>query len=226
MSEQEQETEGTPLEQELAGQMSPDVDDAGDERELDDQAQTDEQVEPEPVDDSYALSEEIGKKLDGLQKHVAKRLGEILGDQVQVLEECEVCSFTNTPGWRAKGPYPDPVEQAVRMVLGMRGPADYKPDNYSHVCEACVGLGETVTGSKVLGQETLPCIDCKARGWVPVGPERAGPTYGSGNGQTPAFGPSPIDAAAILPPGEPDPPEVDALKALGYTVIRPFVPTS
>lgn len=197
-----------------------------------DQLEPDEQPEPEQDDDEPEASteqpvhesstefqmEEIGKKLDGLNKHVAKRLGEILGDDATLFEVCEVCSATNTPGYRLSGPYPPEVEAAVRHVMGQHSPTDYSPDSYSRKCDKCNGLGATASGSLVPGQDTLPCFDCKARGWVPVGTERSGlsvvpPSGGDGGGeQAPPFVPAPVES---------DTPEVAALKAQGYVIIAP-----
>ena len=41
--------------------------------------------------------ERMGKSLDALQRHVAKRVTEILGDDAAESEECELCNYWNTP---------------------------------------------------------------------------------------------------------------------------------
>lgn len=172
--------------------------------------------------DTEALSEATGKKLDALQKHVARKMGDILGEDVTLFEVCEVCSYTNTPGWRLSGPYPPEVEAAVRGVLGMHGLSEYKTDTYSRVCDVCDGLGRTSTGSRVQGQETQVCVDCKSRGWLAVGPERGGAPLvvsqgdqitNEANGQT-------LDVIEVQ--AQLDTPEMAALRADGWVLVPPF----
>lgn len=219
----EHEHEGETVEEEIAEQMGDDEDEQGTEEESDETSDEEAATEGQAAPDSEADMEAIGKKLDGLQKHVARRMGEILGDEAQHFEECEVCSFFNTPGWRFSGPYPPEVEVAVRTVLGMRAPDDYRPDGYSRQCDKCNGLGECVTGSKVLGQEALPCIDCAAKGWIAVGDERKQIAMFTPNGPQPtAVAPTPTFEP------QPDPSEYDGLtvaeaKARGGMFIPPYV---
>ena len=164
-----------------------------------------------PPEPSSALAmEEIGKSLDKLQKHVAKRISEILGDAATEWEECEVCNYWNTPGWRHKGPLPAEVEEVLRVALGENALADYKPDEYSRTCDRCNGLGEVLTGSKVQGQQALTCMFCKGMGWVPIGNERATGAFAMPNGQ--AAAPPPTLTPAAPPPA--DTPEIAAAKAL------------
>lgn len=185
--------------------------------------------EPEPEAEpqepsSFARMEEIGRKLDGLQKHVAKRLGEILGDDVALFEECEVCSYSNTPGWRPRGPYPVEVANTVMAVLGRADEAEYKADEHSQTCAECGGYGQVASGSKVQGQDLLPCVRCDSRGWTPTDEKRQSPWQLAANGAAPP--PSPVaDLAPAAPELSPeDAAEVAALKEKGYTVIAPFVP--
>jgi len=102
---------------------------------------------------SFEEMERMGKSLDALQRHVSKRITEILGDLAPEWEECELCNYWNTPGWRHKGPLPEAVEDALRVALGGHGIAEFKPDEFSRACEKCNGLGFVLTGSKVTGQE-------------------------------------------------------------------------
>lgn len=175
----------------------------------------------EPQPDTEAVSEEIGKKLDALQKHVAKKMGDILGEDAAMFEVCEVCSYTNTPGWRLSGPYAPEVEAAVRGVLGTHGIGEYKTDTYSRVCDICEGLGKTSTGSRVPGQETQTCVDCKGRGWLAVGPERGGaPLVAQGGDQlTHDQSGASFDVIEVQP--QLDTPEMAALRAAGYILIPP-----
>src|SRR4051812_36218629 len=58
------------------------------------------------LEESQARIEGINGQLEKLKKHVAKRLGEILGDDAPYFEDCEICSFSKTPGMRPMGPLP------------------------------------------------------------------------------------------------------------------------
>lgn len=188
--------------------------------ELDEDEQQPEQQEQQA--DTEALSEATGKKLDALQKHVARKMGDILGEDVTLFEVCEVCSYTNTPGWRLSGPYPPEVEAAVRGVLGEHAPSEYKMDGYSAVCDKCDGLGQTQSRSKVPSQELLLCYGCKGRGWVAVGSERGGTPIVAQNGGQLTSDETGQTFDVIEVQAQLDTPEMQALKAQGYVIIPPF----
>lgn len=183
--------------------------------------------EPEPEPDperqeSQARIEEVGKKLDGLQKHVTKRLGEILGDDATVIEPCPCCTPMGMPGWVWPGEPPEDVRAELYHYLGSFAPQDYKPDDYARKCDKCNGLGETATGSLVPNMQTITCYDCKGKGWVPVGPERA-----SGVLPIPELPPngdlhSPEGVLLAPAPQPADTEEIAALKRAGYVVIPPI----
>lgn len=182
--------------------------------------------EPEPgaePPDSQAQIEKMAKSLDMLSKHVAKRVGEILGEDANEFEECELCTYWGTPGWRHKGALPEAVEDGLRVAMGDHALAEFKGDEFSRACEKCNGLGYVLTGSKVNGQESLPCLKCKGLGWVAVGNERASGVFVTPNG--PAAGqPAPLVPAV---PAAPESPEIIAARELlqhaGHMVIAPFV---
>ena len=102
-------------------------------------------------------------------------------------------------------------------------PDDYKADSYSRQCDACNGLGETKTGSKVQGQETLPCLECMGKGWVAVGDERSSGSMAVPNGQYRQVAPPAEDALPMMMAPEDEPPEVAALRKQGYAVVPPPV---
>jgi len=218
----EQEAESTELEDAIAAEMGDDPADGEPEQESDETATVPPDDAPALAEDSAARIEEVGKKLDLLGKHVAKRMSEILGEDAQLFEQCEGCYYWNVPGWRMKGPAPQEVADHLRVWLGDHAEADYLKDNYSRVCDACNGLGLTLTGSKVPGQDKLICIPCNGNGWIAVGDERNPYALRATNGatfDTPQHGA--LSPVAPLP-GEPEPPEVAALKARGYMVIAPI----
>jgi hypothetical protein len=181
--------------------------------------------EPEPEQDtgieSSAHIEAIGKKLDNLNKYVARKMGEILGDDAQLFELCEICTFSQTPGWRPSGPLPSEVVTAVMHALGRHATSDYKPDTHSKACDDCGGLGSVATGSQVPGQDKLPCVECKGLGWLATDAERGGFSGASLNGPQPA---TPAETAGPQPdPSEYDTLTVAEMKARGGVVIPPYV---
>lgn len=182
--------------------------------------------EPPAVPESEARIEQISGQLEKLNKHVAKRLGEILGDDAPFFETCEICSFSNTPGMRPSGPLPAEVQGAVYQALGQASPDEYVEDTHSQVCSECNGFGEVATGSKVGGQAHLSCVNCTGLGWVPTDDARRS-RYGTApNGVQPqALESAGGNAPQATPPAELDP-RVRELQAEGYAVIPPYVPTS
>ncbi len=201
-----------------------DVETPADEPEQDgDEDEDEDDEEPEQTQqapESSAVIEEIGKKLDQLNKHVAKRMGDILGEDAQLYRPCMCSELFQTPGWLPPIDPPPDAQAFMHHWMGEHAISDFKPDNFSRVCDVCGGLGMTATGSQVQGQQTLPCIPCKSLGWVPVGPEREGP-----GAYTPPTAPQ-TNGVTATPPIQPvqaaDTPEIAALKQAGYTVIAPF----
>lgn len=150
------------------------------------------------------------------QRH-ANRVVEIMGADSEILEMCPLC-LPLIPGFRY--PQPPVAEQlaAVKEAIGEPATPNYQPDQYSKVCDVCDGLGGVLTGSKVANQATLPCKKCGAKGWLPIGPER------QNEQAAPISGPAPPVLYQVPEVSTPDPPEVEALKALGYIVVPPIPP--
>ena len=96
-------------------------------------------------------------------------------------------------------------------------------DEYSRECEKCSGEGVVRTGSKVVGQETLACMQCKGMGWVAIGSERDSSSMYVPNGAQAAYVPPAADSAPMFAPAEAKPPEVADLEARGYVIIPPMV---
>ncbi len=220
MSEQE-------AEQELTEEQVAEIDaEDGDVREQDDAGELEPDALAPPEDlgaESGAAMEKMGKSLDALQRHVARRIGEILGDDAGEWEECEICNYWNTPGWRHKGPLPSEVEDVVRVALGGHGLTEYLEDEYSRACEKCNGIGFVLTGSKAAGQETLQCLICKGMGWVAVGDERRTGAFATPNGSQ-ASQPAPL---AQQQPAVAETPELAAARELlqgaGWMAFPPIV---
>lgn len=179
---------------------------------------------PEPDDEpeTQAVIEEIGRKLDTLNKTVASRIATILGDNAQDFEVCDLCSYWNTPGWRHKGHLPEDLKAQMAYLIGQRADADFKPDTHSTTCGSCGGEGVVLTGSKVFGQDKLSCVECNGMGWLPTDDKRRSGMLSLANGPTAAaLGVTPQDAA-MQPVTVEDTAEIAALKAKGYVIVPPI----
>lgn len=181
--------------------------------------------ETEEEEEATAVDNETARAIARVRKYVEKNKDEILGDMAENWAECLVCTYWQIPGYMPMEPAPPEVHASLLGWLGQRPEEEYMPDNFSRQCESCKGLGETSTGSKVFGQEKLSCVPCKGMGWIAVGPERQGGYVGQpANGGTAQYDPLPSGTPALQPAPD-DSPEIAALKAAGYLVIPPYVPT-
>lgn len=166
--------------------------------------------------------EAIAKKLEGLQKHVSKRLGDILGDDAPLYQPCPVCTSFQTPGFVPPIPPPIDVQTEIYHYLGQAAPSDYQEDSHSAVCSKCGGWGEVATGSKVQGQDRLPCIECGGMGWVATDDARRARSGLAPNGLSPSFPPPALEASAMPEQPAEDDPRVAELRREGYAVIPPY----
>lgn len=206
---------------------APDADPDQDEDDENAQDEDEPDAPPDEAPQAQGLTEDdvkrIEKSLDGLKKHVSRRLGEILGEMASGYVECEMCSTFDTPGWRPDIELPEEVAAAVRGVLGENALAELRDDPHSRTCPECAGLGQTLTGSKVPEWYAITCAKCQGRGWEATDATRQ---YG---GVTVANGALPEgEIAHAGPPMSPTPenvpPEADALRARGFIVIPPAIP--
>lgn len=182
--------------------------------------------EPSPTPDApetQAMLEERGKRFEKLSQHVAKRTGEILGDDVQIVQECPCCTYWGMPGWIPTVNPPQDLAAVLLHYLGQHAPTDYRPDTHSKACEACGGMGEVASGSRVFGQERLPCVECASNGWVATDDERRSRLLSLRNGEHPPTFPAAPADAAMSPNAEPEPPEAAELRARGYIVMPPII---
>jgi hypothetical protein len=200
---------------------------------VDDDPDQDEGVEPEgeltseQIDKLQAQAEKdaakLREKLDREAERHRTRLAEILQEDVLTLVPCELCR-ADLAGWvETTVPLPDEVKQRVRVQIGDREPESWQEDPHSARCSACDGLGEVTTGSRVHGQEVMPCVDCGGKGWQPTDETRQG------------FRPTPVfTPQATLPQDEgngtvvnhpalaaEDQAEIDRLRKKGIVVIVP-----
>ena len=170
---------------------------------------------------AQALSEkEIEKRNQALDKEAirhAKRVAEIVGDDIAALVPCELCAPI-IPGFHFTF-VPDEQRAAVMLALGLSSVGQYEKDRHSDACGDCNGWGVVATGSKVQGQEALTCMNCQGRGWMgdraaPIAPVVPAPP----NGET--------EPATVQPvPQSPEVAEaIRVAKAAGVIVIEPTQP--
>ena len=215
MSEVEQEPQvEEPEQQDDAEEPDEDDAEAAATAEREQELAADRQEEAQSIEAQAREQDAKRKKLDQLAAHVAKRYGEILGDELDGFAICPLCAPW-FPGIRLQVMPDYETVAAVKVAIGEDPDPPLTNDHYSKVCEDCGGLGKVLTGSKVMGQTTAQCIPCKGRGWLAIGPERE---QGSILAATP---PAPLPANGAPAVLDADPPEAAALKALGYIVVAP-----
>jgi hypothetical protein len=123
------------------------------------------ETEPAAPESSAELARR-DKALDGLNKHVARRLTEILGDDATAYAPCEICTAFGTPGWRPGGDLPAEVKVVVSHALGVQTADDLEQARDTARCADCGGRGYVRTGSLVADFESAMCLACQGRGWV------------------------------------------------------------
>lgn len=170
--------------------------------------------------------EKIGKQLDKLREHVASRVGLILGDDATSAIMCPMCAGL-APGWLwhpEAAPLEDGQVMAIRALLGMPTPANYKQAPGIGPCPACDAMGVVLTGSKVPGYETMDCPQCTRRGWVGVSNQPQPVTQqGNGTTSTPVVtGPTVLGTQPIA--NYDDDPAVKSLRERGFLVAPPLTP--
>jgi hypothetical protein len=96
-------------------------------------------------------------------------------NRYDVSEPCVLCDGHGL--YLADIPEPDRTARRDFIVtaLGGEAPPDLLVAQDKTTCDACDGHGRTLTGSKVPGQDALPCGSCNGQGWkyaaaVPVPP--------------------------------------------------------
>ena len=195
----------------------PDADDAQAEAENERRAeiaaqrQADEQAQAA----SEAEIERQQKALDRATKSYLDKLRATLGEDLSGFQPCPLCA-DGWPGIRLPVmPSPEHVA-AVKVAIGEDPDPDLAGDPYSRRCDHCDGYGKVSTGSRISGQKSAQCYDCKGRGWIPVGNERESGQITVANGAqsqpTPVLQDTPSN----------DPPEVAMLQQLGYIVVAPI----
>jgi hypothetical protein len=150
---------------------------APEEAPMEEQPQPEEPTPEEPAEEPVHPTEEprgemsereLDEGVRRLEKEAmrhANRVSEIMGEDAQLLEPCELCAPA-IPGFRWPGEVPEEQRQAVLAAIGLGTDADYAEDPEAETCALCRGHGETLTGSQVPEQRTRPCPACGAKGWT------------------------------------------------------------
>lgn len=189
MSEQQQEQ---PVEQPEPQPDTPDVP-SPEEEEEGEQGEESDAVEgyeraPEDTASPDAAAGAVGEKelekmfgkVERANVAYAKKLGEIMQDEIQVLEQCPRCSspflgFIFPPMMQ---PVSAEVKDKVLASVGEQPAMASQPANFARRCDDCDGNGVVLSGSRRNEHKAIRCVSCEGRGFVYVGdPPQTGPTY-------------------------------------------------
>jgi hypothetical protein len=174
-------------------------------------------TEPTPQGASQEEIEAAFKKLAKLDEHVARRVGEIMGDESLNLIRCPVCTPV-APGW-IYPPQIAPLEPeqiaGMRALMGIQDAENLAEHPAFKQCPDCLGEGRVKTGSHRDGYESAECPTCAGLGYKQ-----------DLRGQIVANGPQPAPLDAPLYPAEPIPAELPAdlaaYKAKGWLIAPPM----
>lgn len=146
----------------------------------------------------------------------AARLEQIMGADAGDLIPCPVC-MDGIAGWIYPpdvAPLPDEAIARIRSVVGLPDLTTFERDPDTEPCPVCRGKGETRTGSDVPGYEVRTCPRCKKMGYI---------THGASLASVPDVAPAePIVTGPTVYTATEGDPEVDHLRARGFTVIPPI----
>jgi hypothetical protein len=143
---------------------APDAPDTPGEREETPEEPEDALSSGQPQAKSEKDIEEGLKKLATSATTWRNRVFTIMGGDAQALIPCELCEPI-IPGFRWPQ-VPDERRAAVMLAIGFEPAPDLEPDKHAHACPDCHGHGKVATGSKVQGQDALPCLTCGGNGWM------------------------------------------------------------
>lgn len=180
------------------------------------------QPEGEPAEpETSAELARRDKALDALNKHVAKRLTDILGEDATAYTPCEICTAFGTPGWRPGGDLPAEVKVVVSHALGVQTAEDLEQARDTARCADCGGRGYVRTGSLVPDFESAMCLACQGRGWVATDERRRVLIGGEPNGARSGTNAQDVTITRDYNEAIPEPPAAAELRAAGYVVMAP-----
>lgn len=174
--------------------------------------------ETAPVPGTEGLSQkDLEKGMKALDREAdrhRKRVQEIMGADFDMLAACPLCDPI-FPGFIMPTQALPERFPAVRAFIGDPEPRELKHDPHSDACPECDGWGVVATGSRVQGQDELPCLLCAGSGWRGERTRMTAPLELSSGQPAAASGPTP----AAQPIAEPD--EAARLRSQGFVVIAP-----
>lgn len=175
--------------------------------------------EPETVvqGPTEAEIEKVGKQLEALRKHVARKVGDIFGEDAVALIPCPLCG-DDAPGhvWmQIPGEVKDEAMARVHAWLGIASPVELEAHPNAELCPTCKGKGQVRTPSQVPGYDVVDCPNCAATGRVLT--QAAPPSQQTG----PL---APVQQLPVAPAngGSDLPPELQALKDEGWMIAPPI----
>jgi hypothetical protein len=137
--------------------------------EVDDDPDQDEAVaEQAPTGMSIEELEKVRTKLDTSANTWRRRVHDLLGEDADVLVECELCDPT-IPGyhWPAELEQPrDDLHAHLLDVLRQPAAPDFNQAQHVRRCQLCDGWGVVLSGSRVAGKGQVKCQMCKGNGFV------------------------------------------------------------
>jgi hypothetical protein len=93
-----------------------------------------------------------------------KRVGELLGDDWLGITPCPMCA-EHYPGLLTPAPLSPEAIATIRPLIGLPDFRNFRQDTHARTCDACGGLGKTLTGSRVPEFATITCHECDGTGF-------------------------------------------------------------
>lgn len=119
----------------------------------------------EPTDDSREQTERI-KKLRERADRYSKSVVDLLGDDLDGLIACELCSEHGFPGLRFPLEIPAETKGKLRVLIGLPSLDNFRQANNTETCPVCQGLGKVLTGSQIERYATITCQRCEGYGYM------------------------------------------------------------
>jgi hypothetical protein len=115
--------------------------------------------------------EKMFAKVERANVAYVKRIGESMGEEFGVLEQCPRCAspflgFIFPPMMR---PATDEVKAKVLASIGEHAAMATQKANFARRCDDCDGNGVVLSGSRRNDQKTIRCRACEGKGFVYVG---------------------------------------------------------
>ena len=120
---------------------------------------------PEPSDEAREQNERI-KKLAKRADSYSKSVVELLGEDLDGLIACELCSDHGFPGLRYPLAIPAEVVAKLRTLVGLPALDNFKQGTHTETCSVCDGQGKVLTGSRIEKYATMTCQRCEGYGYL------------------------------------------------------------